>query len=743
MIAGKKYVGPMADIWSMGVILFALVCGYLPFEDPNTAMLYKKILSGDYKPPKWISPEAKDLIRCILEVDPRKRYTMADIRKHPWYNLVPETAIPKEITNESEDEILRAETLKLLSTNGMDMQALLDGLASHACNALTATYYLFEQRARTSRMKNPQLHSSSQPPHHHHSHETNICSKDQQKENSNNNNNNNNNNHSENNEAHRPKSNPHPETNALPLHGSIKNNNENQIVKPSPLHGANVIPANPPAEHGSSHKNNGHVPVILPSTTAAMNHNHQHNNNNNTNTNNNNTIAPISPRSPVSNKNNITPYLQTPQILQQARQIEKQQQQQQQQSHHHQQQQQQQQQSQNANGASPTSTQENADMPSLDYYMKTGLTLTIGGGGANNNDNNGKPKPAPEIPKLALKNKNTVIPPIQRPGVTILDPQTNRVEDPLMSQTARLPAATKTTVNNDSLNLSLQPLSIKNGGGVQLNPIMPQSARAVLESIPKNYNQTVSNSSKTGGENSPQKQNPSHQKNLSLDDHQENPPLIEAVRPPPEFLAEGYDMEGRGRPNTRRSRMRSRGGENPPEEEPQHFEPLPAEGLLEMDEIPVPLDHTILHVKATPPQNITTTTNQKQPIAAVRAPDGFKPTAATAAVAAAGGRRGKNLVQSTPVQGSEINETKPLVVVQPVPPVALKPSAPAGPSQPQQQQQSVPLKPVRPAPPTQVAPQQQAVHLPAGVPPDSTAFNNNRHEANKNKMAAQGTLRFN
>ena len=46
MIAGKQYCGPLADIWSMGVILFALVCGYLPFEDPNTAMLYKKILAG-------------------------------------------------------------------------------------------------------------------------------------------------------------------------------------------------------------------------------------------------------------------------------------------------------------------------------------------------------------------------------------------------------------------------------------------------------------------------------------------------------------------------------------------------------------------------------------------------------------------------------------------------------------------------------------------------------------------------
>ena len=48
MIAGKRYHGSNVDIWSCGVILFALICGYLPFEDPNTANLYKKILNGDY-----------------------------------------------------------------------------------------------------------------------------------------------------------------------------------------------------------------------------------------------------------------------------------------------------------------------------------------------------------------------------------------------------------------------------------------------------------------------------------------------------------------------------------------------------------------------------------------------------------------------------------------------------------------------------------------------------------------------
>ncbi len=55
MIAGKRYNGIDVDIWSCGVVLYALVCGYLPFEDENTGVLYKKIMSADYDFPVNIS----------------------------------------------------------------------------------------------------------------------------------------------------------------------------------------------------------------------------------------------------------------------------------------------------------------------------------------------------------------------------------------------------------------------------------------------------------------------------------------------------------------------------------------------------------------------------------------------------------------------------------------------------------------------------------------------------------------
>lgn len=76
MIAGKDYNGLKVDVWSCGVILYAMLCGYLPFEDPNTDKLYKKIMNCEYTIPNYVAANGRDLIKKILNTNPEERYTV-------------------------------------------------------------------------------------------------------------------------------------------------------------------------------------------------------------------------------------------------------------------------------------------------------------------------------------------------------------------------------------------------------------------------------------------------------------------------------------------------------------------------------------------------------------------------------------------------------------------------------------------------------------------------------------------
>ena len=117
LVSGQRYLGAEADVWSMGVLLYALLCGFLPFDDENIGTLYRKIQDGIYEKPSWLSEGSliimkkvagsyihtlhslnkgnflqlcvyalkhKFLLLQMLQVDAKKRITIRELLRDPW-----------------------------------------------------------------------------------------------------------------------------------------------------------------------------------------------------------------------------------------------------------------------------------------------------------------------------------------------------------------------------------------------------------------------------------------------------------------------------------------------------------------------------------------------------------------------------------------------------------------------------------------------------------------------------------
>jgi 5'-AMP-activated protein kinase catalytic alpha subunit len=87
IISGDLYDPIPVDIWSSGISLYAMLCGYLPFDEESKSVLYKKILACDYMIPSHVSSDATDLIKKMLVVDPKKRLDIKGIINHRFFKL--------------------------------------------------------------------------------------------------------------------------------------------------------------------------------------------------------------------------------------------------------------------------------------------------------------------------------------------------------------------------------------------------------------------------------------------------------------------------------------------------------------------------------------------------------------------------------------------------------------------------------------------------------------------------------
>ena len=127
LIKGKKYDGFEIDVWCCGIILYAMVCGYLPFDGENNKELFKKIVECKTDYPVFMSKNCRKLLESILVPDPNKRITIEDIKKSEFYLKGKELCKIKykinleELDQESIDNIKNEENIKRDSENNNEM----------------------------------------------------------------------------------------------------------------------------------------------------------------------------------------------------------------------------------------------------------------------------------------------------------------------------------------------------------------------------------------------------------------------------------------------------------------------------------------------------------------------------------------------------------------------------------------------------------------------------------------------
>ena len=150
MLSGNSYQGVTTDLWSAGIVLYSMLVGTLPFDDQELNSLYEHIKIGTFYIPSSLSLECIGFLKQILQVNPNKRISIEEIKKHSWFNIE-NNIMYKGIDLTAEtfpyNEKLIEYVIKKFYKGNVEINKnnFIKMLQYHACNQYTTTYYLAEK----------------------------------------------------------------------------------------------------------------------------------------------------------------------------------------------------------------------------------------------------------------------------------------------------------------------------------------------------------------------------------------------------------------------------------------------------------------------------------------------------------------------------------------------------------------------------------------------------------------------
>ncbi|KAK9521276.1 hypothetical protein VZT92_021095 [Zoarces viviparus] len=148
LFQGKKYDGPEVDIWSLGVILYTLVSGSLPFDGQNLKELRERVLRGKYRVPFYMSTDCEGILRRFLVLNPAKRCSLEQIMKDKWINVGYDGEDLKPHAEPVED-LNNTSRIDVMVGMGFNRDEIRDSLSSQKYNEVTATYLLLGRKNET------------------------------------------------------------------------------------------------------------------------------------------------------------------------------------------------------------------------------------------------------------------------------------------------------------------------------------------------------------------------------------------------------------------------------------------------------------------------------------------------------------------------------------------------------------------------------------------------------------------